>query len=75
MPTSVSKSHVLLIFVSLPGQIMTSIVIQFVRLVAPFTSLEKVVNHMTGRLSTKKDSAELIVQGALKLIVSSRDNS
>ena len=38
LPTSVSKS--LVSFASLPGQIMTSIVIQFVRLVALFTSLE-----------------------------------
>ena len=32
-------------FASLLRQIMTLIVIQFVRLVAPFTSLEKVVNY------------------------------
>ena len=55
LPTSVSKS--LVSFASLPGQIMTSIVIQFVRLVALFTSLEL----KTGRLSAKKDSVELIV--------------
>ena len=35
----------LVLFASLSRQIMTSIVIQFVRLVAPFTSLEKVVNY------------------------------
>ena len=35
LPTLVSKS--LVSFASLPGQIMTSIVIQFVRLVALFT--------------------------------------
>ena len=38
LPTSVSKS--LVSFASLTGQIMTSIVIQFVRLVVLFTSLE-----------------------------------
>ena len=38
LPTLVSKS--LVSFASLPGQIMTSIVIQFVRLVALFTSIE-----------------------------------
>ena len=36
---------------------MTSIVILFVRLVAPFTSL----GTTTGRLSAKNDSAELIL--------------
>ena len=37
-------------------------VIQFVRLLAPFTSSEKVVNvTTTGRLSPKNYSAELIV--------------
>ena len=41
--TWVSKS--LVSFASLLGQIMTKIVIQFVRLVAAFTSLEKVVNY------------------------------
>ena len=41
--TSVSKS--LVSFASLPGQIMTSILIQFVRLVAAFASLERVVNY------------------------------
>ena len=42
MPTSVSKSLVL--FASLPGQIMISIVIhdQFVHLVAPFTDFHLV---------------------------------
>ena len=38
LPTLVSKS--LVSFASLPRQIMTSIVIQFVRLVALFTSIE-----------------------------------
>ena len=47
-------------FASLPGQIMTSIVIQFVRLVASFTSLEKVVNY-NRKVSAKNDSVELIV--------------
>ena len=40
MPTSVSKSLVL--FASLPGQIMISTVIQFVHLVAPFTDFHLV---------------------------------
>ena len=45
-------------FISL--QIMASVVIHFIRLVAPFTSSE---NKWTtkGRLSTKNDSAEIIV--------------
>ena len=42
-PQSVNKSLVL--FASLPGEIMTSIVIQFVHLDAPFTSLEKVAKY------------------------------
>ena len=48
---------------------MTSIAIQLIRLIAPFTSLEKVVNKI-GRLSVKKNSAELIVYNTLKQIVS-----
>ena len=40
MPTSVSKSLVL--FASLPGQIMILMVIQFVHLVAPFTDFHLV---------------------------------
>ena len=42
-------------------EIMTSIVILFVHLVAPFTSLDEVVNYITERLSAKNDSAELFV--------------
>ena len=40
MPTSLSKFLVL--FASLPGQIMISMVIQFVHLVAPFTDFHLV---------------------------------
>ena len=42
-PQSVNESFVL--FASLLGEIMSSIVIQFVHLVAPFTSLEKVAKY------------------------------
>lgn len=43
------------------------IVFHFVRLVVPFTLLEKVVNIL-GRLSAKNNSAELIVYNAFKIV-------
>ena len=51
----------------LPGQIMTSIVIQFVRLVAPFTRLEKVVNYNRKVQATKFINNEASINGVHQL--------
>ena len=65
LSTSVSES--LLFLPSLPGQIMTSIVIQFVRLVAPFTRLEKVVNCNRKVQATKFINNEASINGVHQL--------
>ena len=65
LSTSVSKS--LFLLPSLPGQIMTSIVIQFVRLVAPFTRLEKVVNYNRKVQATKFINNEASINGVHQL--------
>ena len=65
LSTSVSES--LFLLPSLPGQIMTSIVIQFVRLVAPFTRLEKVVNYNKKVQATKFINNEASINGVHQL--------
>ena len=65
LSTSVSES--LFLLPSLPGQIMTSIVIQFVRLVAPFTRLEKVVNYNRKVQATKFINNEASINGVHQL--------
>ena len=65
LSTSVSES--LFLLSSLPGQIMTSIVIQFVRLVAPFTRLEKVVNYNRKVQATKFINNEASINGVHQL--------
>ena len=46
---------------------MTSIVIQFVRLVAPFTRLEKVVNYNRKVQATKFINTEAFINGVHQL--------
>ena len=65
LSTSVSES--LFLLPSLPGQIMTSIVIQFVRLFAPFTRLEKVVNYNRKVQATKFINNEASINGVHQL--------
>ena len=65
LSTSVSES--LFLLPSLPGQIMTSIVIQFVRLVAPFTRLEEVVNYNRKVQATKFINNEASINGVHQL--------
>ena len=65
LSTSVSES--LFLLPSLSGQIMTSIVIQFVRLVAPFTRLEKVVNYNRKVQATKFINNEASINGVHQL--------
>ena len=65
LSTSVSES--LFLLPSLSGQIMISIVTQFVRLVAPFTRLEKVVNYNRKVQATKFINNEASINGVHQL--------